>query len=138
MAACLLAQMHQEKAIQMLRQKKGDIDQVNNFMDQAYALYRQASLNATEDMELSYIYYKWAVWYAVGSDFEAAWEKVELSKKHGGEFIDPKFVELLSQQFPPPQKELLEDPLFDELTQPQQKVLEPVSEETPEGALETQ
>jgi len=138
LAACLLAQMYQEKAVYMLRHRKPGFDRPNHLMGEAYVLYRQASLNATEDKELSYIYYKWAVWFAVNGDFKSAWEKVELSKKHGGEYIDPRFIELISQEYSPPRKELLEEPLFDELPKtPAQAAATLRPEETPEGVDET-
>ena len=137
MAACLLAQMYQEKAVFILRQRKPDVKEGQYFMGQSYHLYRNASMITTVDRELSYIHYKWAVWFAINNDFKSAVKHVELSKEHGGEFIDPKFIELISQEFPLPEKELLEEPLFDQLPKTEAEARSLVPEEVPEGAPET-
>ena len=58
-------------------------------------------LAISDEKELSYIYYKWAVVLAMRTDYKDAWEKVHLSRKHGSE-VEQSFIDQLSRDMPDP------------------------------------
>ena len=102
MAMCLLAQMYQNKAVALSTQRGADKHEVQRYFRESYRLYERAGRTATQDEDLSYIYYKWAVWNSVVGNFKEAWAKIHISREHGGQFIDPKFIEFLSADMSDP------------------------------------
>jgi len=102
MAMSLMAQIYQDKAVALSTQRGADEFEVQRYFRESYQLYERAGRTATQDEDLSYIYYKWAVWNAVVGNFTEAWEKIHLSRERGGQFIDPKFIEFLSADMSDP------------------------------------
>ncbi len=105
MTLCRLARQYQNKAIRQLVDPASGSDsekEASRSLDEALKLYEKAAQEATLDVDLSFIYYQWAIALAVKKDTAGAWEKVRLSKKHGGQFIEPKFIETLSKDAPEP------------------------------------
>ena len=80
-----------------------DAKRSSDLYKEALSAYEQASRLTKKDDELSYIYYQWAVGLAVNRDYRGAWEKVHLSKTHGGQYIEEGFIRQLSQDMPDPQ-----------------------------------
>jgi len=61
-------------------------------------------ISVSDDKELSYVYYKWAVVLAMRGDFKGAWGKVRLSRAHGNA-VEQGFIEQLSRDMPEPGEE---------------------------------
>lgn len=105
MTLARLARQHQNKGIRQLTDPAPGTDpeiEAGRSFDEALALYARAVQKATLDVDLSFIYYQWAIALAVKKDYAGAWEKVNLSKKYGGQFIEKEFIEALTQDLPEP------------------------------------
>ena len=108
---CHMARLYQNKAVKKSTEPypndneeagtKIEAEALRDF-NQALTLYEKAVQNATLDEHLSFIYYQWAIALAVSKDYAGAWEKVHLSKKHGGQYIQEEFIEALSKDMPEP------------------------------------
>lgn len=61
-------------------------------------------ISVSDDKELSYVYYKWAVVLAMRNDFRGAWGKVRLSRMHGNA-VEQGFVDPLSRDMPEPRED---------------------------------
>ena len=105
MTLCRLARQYQNKAVRDLLKPSPDRsaeDDARRSLEEALALYQKAAQETKLEVDLSFIYYQWAIALAVKRDYAGAWEKVRLSKKYGGQFIEPKFIEALSEDLPKP------------------------------------
>lgn len=95
-----LARQYQNKATRQLVNPAPGSDpekEASRSMNEAMKLYARAAQEAKLDVDLSFIYYQWAIALAVKKDYAGAWEKVELSKRYGGQFIEQKFIDALSE-----------------------------------------
>ncbi len=102
---CRVARQYQNKAVAKLTETFQNDEKENEakeYFEKAFLLYEKAVGKATLDEDLSFIYYQWAIALAINKDFKAAWEKVHLSKKHGGGFIEKEFIQALSKDMPDP------------------------------------
>lgn len=111
-----LARSYKDKAYQLYLKKRKDFpdSEVKNILSQALALYEKSIQTKPEDgdlrfsdldKDLSYIYYEWAIALEFNGEYEKAWEKIKLSRKHGGnDLIEPGFIKELSRFLPEPQK----------------------------------
>ncbi|GEM_PF-1244752 len=107
MTLCRLARQYQNKAVRELVGPPAGRDveeEAKGSLEQALDLYQKAVQEAKLEVDLSFIYYQWAIALAVKKDPAGAWEKVHLSQKYGGKFIEPKFIEALSEEMPEPTK----------------------------------
>jgi len=114
MALANLARSYRDKAYALYCKKELEYpdDEVKRILGEALALYEKASQAATTgsdlrltdlDSDLRYIYYQWAVALEFNGEYAKAWEKIKLSRKHGGEkLIEPGFIEELSHFMPEP------------------------------------
>jgi len=100
MAMCHLALQYYKKAYQFHR--KNMQKDSNQFLNEALFLYEEASQYATIGTDLGYIYYLWAVSLTTYGDYAKAWEKIKLSQRYDGRFIEPSFIPELSKFMPEP------------------------------------
>ncbi len=102
---CRLARQYQNMAAAQVAdpafERKAE-DTAAPLFQKSLVLYQQASEETTVDADLSYIYYQWAIALAIQRDPAGAWEKIKLSRKHGGQFIEAPFIEALSKEMPEP------------------------------------
>ncbi len=114
MALANLARCYVEKAYALYLSKRLEYPdaEVKNILKEALALYEKAARSATSDSELRltdldsdliYIYYQWATALELNGEYAKAWDKIKLSRKHGGDrLIKPGFIEELSSFMPEP------------------------------------
>ena len=105
MTLCRLARQYQNKAVRELLNASVDRnveEDARRSLEEALKLYQKATQETKLEVDLSFIYYQWAIALAVKRDYAGAWEKVHLSKKYGGQFVEPKFIEALSEDLPEP------------------------------------
>lgn len=84
--------------------RKHQKGKMKEYLNKALQLYEKASRLATVKGDLSYIYYQWAVSLLLKEDYADAWKKVKLSRKYGGECVEPAFVRELSKYMPEPEE----------------------------------
>lgn len=96
-AMCDLARSYKDKAL-----TQTSPEETLAFLSKAITLCDEASRATTDDDNLSYIYYQWAVLLALTKDYAGAWDKVHLSRQHGGDYIEPGFLLGLSSRMPEP------------------------------------
>ncbi|MDO8747830.1 MAG: tetratricopeptide repeat protein [Candidatus Omnitrophota bacterium] len=103
MAMCNLGRAYKDKALTLARNfGLAKEEETINYFKQAANLYENAAQLAILDDDLSYIYYQWAVILAMNKNFKEAWDKINLSRKHGGKSIEEGFVRHLSMEMPEP------------------------------------
>ena len=105
MTLCRLARQYQNKAVRGLVSSAPGHDaedEARKLFEKTFALYEKAAAKAQSEADLSFIDYQWAIALAVKQDYAGAWEKVHLSKKHGGQFIETQFINALSKDMPEP------------------------------------
>jgi len=100
MVMCNLGREYYNKAYKYYQKRQED--KKKEYLDKALKLYEEASQIATDKGDLSYTYYQWAVSLEFSGNYGEAWKKVKLSRKYGGEFIEPGFVRELSRYMPEP------------------------------------
>ena len=103
LAMCDLARATKDKALWLAKTYGPSKEvEVRGYLTQALTLCADASRAATLDKDKSYVYYQWATMLAMNGDLAGAWEKIHLSRKYGGEFIEPGFIQQLSRDMPDP------------------------------------
>jgi len=114
LAIANLARSYKDKAYALYRKKRIKFPdaEVKKILSQAFPLYEKAiqtkpvdsNLRVSDlDEDLSYIYYEWAIALEFNGEYEKAWEKIRLSRKHGGDkIIEPGFIKELSGCLPEP------------------------------------
>lgn len=115
MALVNLGWIYKDKAYSLYLKKrlKYPDEEEKKMLSEAMALYEKASQVATAassdlrmtdlDSDLRYIYYEWAIAAEFNGEYAKAWEKIKLSRKHGGDkIIEPGFIKGLSCFMPEP------------------------------------
>ena len=109
-----LARSYKDQAYQIYAQKQSALpnQDVKDRLIGSLALYEKASRVAgsdgnlrltTPEEDLSYIYYQWAVALEFSGKYAEAWEKIKLTRQHGGaRLIEPGFIQELSGFMPEP------------------------------------
>lgn len=110
-----LGRLYKDRAYALYIKKRiADPDaEVKGALKEALALYEKAiqsgavsgsDLRLSDlDRDLRYIYYQWAVALEFNGEYAKAWEKIKLSRQHGGEIIiEPAFIRELSRFMPEP------------------------------------
>jgi len=101
-AICNFGRIYENKAYRLYRQRKRK-EMLRN-LDEAINLYKKASQVATTDDDLGYIYYQWAVALELAGNYEEAWNKIKLARKHDGHYIELGFIRQLSRHMPEPKE----------------------------------
>ncbi len=97
MAMCELARVYRNKAHKMLDEYKSEEEkEIWSCLDNATKLCENAIRSAKSEKDIGYIYYQWAVALELSGDYIGAWEKIDLSRKHDGRFVESGFVDELS------------------------------------------
>ena len=105
MTLARLARQYQNKAVRLgANAEPGSAEEgeARISMQNALEFYQKAVQEAKLDVDKDFIYYQWAIGLAVKKDYLGAWEKIALARKHGGKFIEDKFLEALSRDMPEP------------------------------------
>lgn len=105
MTLARLARQYQNKAVRLGADAVSGSaaeEEARGSMEKALYFYEKAAQEAKLDVDKDFIFYQWAIGLAVKKDYPGAWEKVGLARKHGGKFIEPKFLEVLSKDLAEP------------------------------------
>ena len=96
-AMCDLARSYKDKALTQTAP-----EEMLALLSKAITLCDEASRATTDEDNLSYIYYQWATLLAFTKHYPEAWEKIHLSRKYGGKYIEDGFIQQLSTRMPDP------------------------------------
>ncbi len=102
---CRLGRQYQNKAVATLMKSVEGSQreaEAEGFLNEALGLYEKSAQSSARAEDLSFIHYQWAIGLAVQKNYKAAWEKLHISKKYGGGFIEKEFIENLSKNMPDP------------------------------------
>lgn len=104
MVMCNLGRQFYNKAYNSSRRWKRD--EMENYLDKAIMLYERSSQVATEKADLSYIHYQWACALLLKRDYLGSWVEIKISRKYGGEHIQPEMIKELSGFMPEPEADV--------------------------------
>lgn len=115
MALANLGWTYKDRAYALYIKKRiaGPDAEVKAILREALLLYKKAiqlGVDSGSDLRLSdidrdlrYIYYEWAITLEFNGEYAKAWEKIKLSRQHGGDIIiEPAFIKELSHFMPEP------------------------------------